>query len=360
MPPRGHARCRRDPAVTSSSTRRAGVVVPAVPDFGIGPAPDPGRVDEVVPGILRLTAPNPGLMTGPGTNTYLIGRTDLVVVDPGPADPSHTEAIVAAARPSGSVRSIVVTHTHVDHAPGVAALAQATGARVVGYTEAEGFVPDERVGEGWSLRCPAPGGTFTLRALHTPGHASDHLCWLVRELGLLFTGDHVMHGSTVVIRPPDGDLHQYLASLARLRDADPPVRTLAPGHGRLMDHVPEMADALVAHRLGRHRRVAAVLGVRGEGTVDDLLPDVYGDVSERQLPVARFSLAGPPARARQRGLGEAAGRVGRRGHHREPLGRRLIGPPALGGVDVSRPPAHPARRRPRPARAAGPSTPGRR
>ncbi len=99
-----------------------------------------------------------------------------------------------------------------------------------------------------------------------------------------------MHGSTVVIRPPDGDLHRYLASLVRLRDADPPIRTLAPGHGRLMDHVPEIADALVAHRLGRHRRVAEVLRVRGEATVDELLPDVYGDVTERQLPVARFSL----------------------------------------------------------------------
>ncbi len=267
------------------------MVIPAVPDFGLGPAPEPGRVDEVAPGVVRLTAPNPGLMTGPGTNTYLVGTTDLVVVDPGPADESHTAAIVAAAAPLGSVRTIVVTHTHIDHAPGAAPLAAATGARVVGYGPAEDFAPDECVGEGWSLRCPGPGGgTLTLRAFSTPGHASDHLCWLVTEQALLFTGDHVMHGSTVVIRPPDGDLHQYLASLARLHDADPPIRTLAPGHGRLMDHVPAVADALVAHRLGRHQRVAEVLGTLGEGTVDDLLPIVYGDVTERQLPVARFSL----------------------------------------------------------------------
>jgi glyoxylase-like metal-dependent hydrolase (beta-lactamase superfamily II) len=146
-------------------------------------------------------------------------------------------------------------------------------------------------GEGWSLTVPGPGtGCLTVRALHTPGHASDHLCWLVEEHALLLTGDHVMHGSTVVIRPPDGDLHQYLASLARMRDADPPIRTLAPGHGRLMDHVPEVIDALVAHRLGRHERVMAVLTRRGDGTVDELLPEVYGDVTERQLPVARFSL----------------------------------------------------------------------
>jgi glyoxylase-like metal-dependent hydrolase (beta-lactamase superfamily II) len=99
-----------------------------------------------------------------------------------------------------------------------------------------------------------------------------------------------MHGSTVVIRPPDGDLHQYLASLARLRDAVPPIRTLAPGHGRVMERVPDVVDALVAHRLARHERVAVALGRRGDGTVDELLGDVYGDVTERQLPVARFSL----------------------------------------------------------------------
>jgi len=267
-------------------------VIPPVPDFGIGPAPRPGRADEVAPGVLRLTAPNPGLMTGPGTNTYLVGRAGPVVVDPGPADEAHTAAIVAAAAPLGPVRSIVVTHTHVDHAPGAAALAGATGAPVVGFGPAEGFAPDETVGEGWSLQCPGPGpaGGLTLRALHTPGHASDHLCWLVEEHALLLTGDHVMHGSTVVIRPPDGDLHQYLASLARLRDADPPIRLLAPGHGRVMDHVPEVVDALVAHRLARHERVASALARRGDATVDELLPEVYGDVTERQLPVARFSL----------------------------------------------------------------------
>ena len=267
-------------------------MIPAVPDFGIGPVPAPGRVDEVAQGVRRLTAPNPGLMTGPGTNTYLVGHVDPVVVDPGPADESHLGAIVAAVAPLGSVRAIVVTHTHVDHAPGAAALARVSGAPVVGFGPGEGFEPDERVGEGWSLRCPGPdaGRDLTLRALHTPGHASDHLCWLVEEHALLCTGDHVMHGSTVVIRPPDGDLHRYLASLARIRDEDPAIRTLAPGHGRLMDHVPEVVDALVTHRLARHERIAAALAARGEATVDELLPEVYVDVTERQLPVARFSL----------------------------------------------------------------------
>jgi glyoxylase-like metal-dependent hydrolase (beta-lactamase superfamily II) len=271
-------------------------VIPAVPDFGIGPAPEPGRVDEVAPGVRRLTAPNPGLMTGPGTNTYLVGDVEPVVVDPGPADPAHTEAIMAVAEPLGPIRSIVVTHTHVDHAPGAAALATATSAQVFGFAPAEGFEPDVCVDEGWSVSVPlAPGlprapSHLTLRALHTPGHASDHLCWLVEEHALLLTGDHVMHGSTVVIRPPDGDLHQYLDSLVRVRDEVPAIRLLGPGHGRLMDHVPDVIDALVAHRLGRHERVAEALARRGDGTVDELLDEVYGDVTEQQLPVARFSL----------------------------------------------------------------------
>ena len=267
-------------------------MIPAVPDFGVGPAPESGRADEVAPGVLRLTAPNPGLMTGPGTNTYVVGAGALAVIDPGPADEAHTAAIVAAAGPRGTVRTILVTHTHVDHAPGAAALASATGAPVVAFGPADEFRPDERAGEGWALSLPDPdgAGVRTLRAVHTPGHASDHLCWLLEDEALLFTGDHVMHGSTVVIRPPDGDLHQYLASLARLRDAEPPIRTLAPGHGRLMDHVPDVVDALVAHRLARHERIAAALARRSDATVDELLPEVYGDVTERQLPVARFTL----------------------------------------------------------------------
>ena len=145
----------------------------------------------MAPGVLRLTAPNPGLMTGPGTNTYLVGAAPTrSSIDPGPADPAHTAAIVAAAAPLGPIRTIVVTHTHVDHAPGAAALAEATGARVVGFGPAEGFAPDECVGEGWTLPVPAGDGApgLTLRALHTPGHASDHLCWLVEEHALLLRG----------------------------------------------------------------------------------------------------------------------------------------------------------------------------
>jgi glyoxylase-like metal-dependent hydrolase (beta-lactamase superfamily II) len=261
-------------------------VIPAVPDTGVGPAPVPGEPVELAPGLVRLTAPNPGLMTGPGTNTYLIGTSELAVVDPGPDDAGHRAALLDAAAARGTLRHILVTHTHLDHAPGAAALAQATGARVVGFGPAEDFVPDLSVGGGWTLTL----GPQTLEAVHTPGHASNHLCWLLREDRTLLTGDHVMHGSTVVIRPPDGDLGLYLDSLVKVRDLAPPLARLAPGHGRMMVRVTEVIDGLIAHRMARHAAVAEALREAGEGSVEDLLPRVYADVTEAQLPVAKFSL----------------------------------------------------------------------
>ena len=271
-------------------------MIQPVPDTGVGPVPVPGEPVELAPGLVRLTAPNPGLMTGPGTNSYLIGSGELAVIDPGPADESHLAALLAAVEARGTLHSILVTHTHLDHAPGAAALAQATGAPVVGFGPAENFDPDLCVRGGWTLTLPGPGNgdgepaQLTLEAVHTPGHASDHICWLLQESRTLLTGDHVMHGSTVVIRPPDGDLGTYLASLALVRAFEPRILRLAPGHGRVMERVSEVVDALVAHRLGRHARVADALGALGEGTVEDLLPQVYADVTEAQLPVARFSL----------------------------------------------------------------------
>jgi glyoxylase-like metal-dependent hydrolase (beta-lactamase superfamily II) len=264
-------------------------MIPGVPDHGVGPTPEPGVPHQLAPGLVRLTAPNPGLMTGPGTNTYLVGTSELAVIDPGPDDAIHREAILRVAAEHGTIRHILVTHTHVDHAPGAAALKAATGAEVIGFGPAEQFEPDRSVGEGWTLALPGTPA-LTLRAVHTPGHASDHLCWLLVEQDTLLTGDHVMHGSTVVIRPPDGNLAQYRASLSRLKDFEPPLRRLAPGHGRVMEGIPGIVDALLAHRAARHTRVAAALRDAHEATVDELRPKVYDDVTEPQLPVATFSL----------------------------------------------------------------------
>ena len=270
--------------------------IPPVPDTGVGPVPVPGQPVELGEGLLRLTAPNPGLMTGPGTNSYVIGTSELAVIDPGPDDEGHRAALLAAIAARGTLRWILVTHTHRDHAPGAAALAHATGAEVVGFGPADDFVPDLAVSGGWTLELPGPSArsgsndVITLEAVHTPGHASNHLCWLVQESRTLLTGDHVMHGSTVVINPPDGNLGAYLASLALVRDRVPAVERFAPGHGRLMGDVTAVIDALIAHRLGRHARVADALRSAGEGTVEDLLPGIYADVSEAQRTPARLSL----------------------------------------------------------------------
>ena len=156
----------------------------------------------------------------------------------------------------------------------------------MGYDARDDFAPDVAGGEGFELY---PDGV-TLRALHTPGHASNHLCWLLVGEAMLFSGDHVMQGSTVVIAPPDGDMTQYLASLRRLLDLDPPLATIAPGHGSLLTDPGAALQAIIDHRLAREAEVARALATRHEATVDDLLPVVYGEVRDELLPVARKSL----------------------------------------------------------------------
>jgi glyoxylase-like metal-dependent hydrolase (beta-lactamase superfamily II) len=246
--------------------------------------PEPGVPTGIGPSVVRLTAPNPGMMTGPGTNSYLVGTDELVVVDPGPDDGGHVEALADAG--GGRIGTIVVTHTHPDHAPAAAALAARTGAQVIGFGARDGFEPDVEAGDGFTVRVPGAA----LRAVHTPGHASNHLCWLLEEEGLVFSGDHVMQGSTVVIAPPDGDMAGYLASLRLLHDLTPPMRAIAPGHGSVIEDPGAVVDDIVAHRLERQAKVADALATAGTGSVDDLLPVVYADVHEALHPVARFSL----------------------------------------------------------------------
>lgn len=244
----------------------------------------PGEVVALSSAVRRILAPNPSLMTGPGTNTYLVGTGDVAVIDPGPDDAGHLDAIAAAG--AGRIRHVLVTHTHPDHAPGAAGLAERTEAVVLGYGERDGFVPDEALAEGDSVA----GDGFRLRALHTPGHASNHLCFLLEGEDLLFSGDHVMGGSTVVIAPPDGDMGDYLASLERLRDLEPPIAAIAPGHGPLMEDPRAVLEGYLAHRRAREASIAAALARRGEATIDDLVADVYTDVPVELHPVARYSV----------------------------------------------------------------------
>jgi glyoxylase-like metal-dependent hydrolase (beta-lactamase superfamily II) len=249
----------------------------------------PGELVRVNELVQRITAPNPGMMTGPGTNAYIVGREELALIDPGPESEAHCAALLQAV--GDRLKWILCTHTHVDHSPGARAVKAATGAQVLGYgrvpedgRQDTAFKPDRALVDGDVLEARG----FRLRAVHTPGHASNHLCYLLEGEKLLFTGDHVMQGSTVVISPPDGDMTVYLASLERLFTLD--LAMLAPGHGRVIDTPHDEARRLIAHRLKREQKVLAALAAKNPGTLDDLVALAYDDVPQAVHPVARRSL----------------------------------------------------------------------
>jgi glyoxylase-like metal-dependent hydrolase (beta-lactamase superfamily II)/8-oxo-dGTP pyrophosphatase MutT (NUDIX family) len=263
------------------------------------------------PRLIRVTANNGSLMTGPGTNTYLLGggaSNEWAVIDPGPLDEAHVEAVLAAA--PGPIRWIFATHTHNDHSPACVPLKARTGALVHGrvpdhpHWQDASFAPDVHLvgGERFEL----PGGS-TLHAIHTPGHASNHLCYRLEEERLLFTGDHVMQLSTVVINPPDGDMSAYLASLRALAGLE--LAWLAPGHGFLMDEPRCAMEAIVAHRLRREAKVVEALRTLGPADEDALLARVYDDVRPQLLPMALRSLRAHLHKLRDDGTArEAEGR----------------------------------------------------
>jgi glyoxylase-like metal-dependent hydrolase (beta-lactamase superfamily II)/8-oxo-dGTP pyrophosphatase MutT (NUDIX family) len=245
----------------------------------------PKRLDAQV---TRIIAPNPGMMTGPGTNTYLVGGEQLAVIDPGPAIDSHIAAVLEAG--AGRIRVVLCTHTHMDHSPAAAAIKAATGAVVIGRPapaqpgQDAGFAPDRVLEDGDRVMING----LSLRALHTPGHASNHLCYLLENTRMLFTGDHVMQGSTVVINPPDGDMRAYLASLERLLGED--ILILAPGHGYLIGEPHREARRLIRHRLAREQKVVWALERMSAPTLEELVAEVYDDVSPRLHGVAQRSL----------------------------------------------------------------------
>lgn len=244
----------------------------------------PGVVTTLSPRIRRVIAPNPSLMTGPGTGSYIVGDPggDLAVIDPGPADDGHLDRLAEVG--AGRIRWVLVTHTHEDHSPGVAGLVQRTGATSVGFAAKDDFVPEVEAADGWRLRL----GSTTLCALHTPGHASNHVCWHLEEEATLFSGDHIMNGSTVVIAPPDGDMGAYLGQLQRLKGLG--LRAIAPGHGRLITDPAAKIDEYISHRLAREAQVAGALHEGGGITVDAIVGRLYADVPAALHPVARFSV----------------------------------------------------------------------
>ncbi|HRH85853.1 MAG TPA: MBL fold metallo-hydrolase [Rubrivivax sp.] len=262
------------------------------------------------PRLIRVTADNGSIMTGPGTNCYLIGGgadNEWAALDPGPVSDAHVQAIVDAA--PGPIRWIFVTHTHKDHSPAAQALKARTGAALHGMAalhaewQDTGFQPDVPLRGGEVFQLP---GDSTLRVIHTPGHAGNHLCYLLDEERMLFTGDHVMQGSTVVINPPDGDMGAYLSSLRELMELD--LDWLAPGHGFLMPRPRDAMQQIVAHRLKREAKVLQAFTGRDAHATDQLLAAVYDDVPPKLHAMARRSLLAHLLKLRDDGrIAEAPG-----------------------------------------------------
>jgi len=243
---------------------------------------------DLTPRVRRITAPNSGPMTGPGTNSYLIGHERIALVDPGPAIESHIDALIATV--GDRLHWIFVTHTHRDHSPAAKAVAAATGAELIGNIipndgfQDPTFVDARAVADDECLSTDE----FSLRAVHTPGHVSNHVCYLVEQDRMLITGDHIMGGSTVVIIPPAGDMAHYIRSLKRMLDYD--LKNLAPGHGDLIEAPHDEARRLIAHRLKRERKVSDVLAVAGPCPISTLVPVVYDDVDQSLHGMAAKSL----------------------------------------------------------------------
>jgi glyoxylase-like metal-dependent hydrolase (beta-lactamase superfamily II) len=299
---------------------RVSQILPTL-DTSQGAMPPPAPWQHQLPvhllrNVQRLTAPNPGFMTGPGTNSYLVGdaNTGYAVIDPGPADADHIQRLWSAAlHPDGSggnIQMIVCTHSHADHSPGAKPL-QALCTQlppILGLPSAptaranSTFAPDRTL-QNSELLALIPRGLeanfasrHTLQVIHTPGHAANHVCLLLVEDGVLFSGDHILNGSTTVIDPPDGNMADYLDSLDVLLAActEHDVHYILPAHGHVLGGTVEAASGVVshlkAHRLKREAKIAAVVASNPLGAVDDWLPLAYDDVDPRVWPVAKRSL----------------------------------------------------------------------
>ncbi len=268
--------------------------------------------------LMRLTAPNPGVMTGPGTNSYLVGdaHSGYIAIDPGPADADHLQRLYQAAggATGPGIRLIVCTHSHPDHSPGarpLQALCEADGKRplIAGLPSAptaradSAFTPDWvllnnellahiSIGQKPDLTPEHDQNSHTLKVLYTPGHAANHLCLVLVEDGLLFSGDHILNGSTTVVNPPDGNMNAYLDSLDVLSAAcdEHQIEFILPAHGYAIGQAKTAIAQLRAHRLKREAKILKVMQALPDGTLDDWVPLAYDDVDERIWPVAKRSL----------------------------------------------------------------------
>ncbi|WP_439486304.1 MBL fold metallo-hydrolase [Blastomonas fulva] len=256
-----------------------------------------GLAETIEPLVRRVLAGNPSAFTYTGTQTYVVGKgADVAVIDPGPADPAHIEAILATVG-DARIAAIMCTHTHRDHSPAAAPLAARTGAPIIGCAPLilsddgprsdEAFdttyTPDRVLADGESVS----GDGWTLQAVATPGHTSNHLCLALVESGALFTGDHVMGWSTSVISPPDGDMADYMASLAKLQERSD--RVYYPAHGPAVENPAQLVRGMMGHRKQRERQVLRQLEA-GPQAIPDMVPQMYKGIDERLYGAAGRSV----------------------------------------------------------------------
>jgi glyoxylase-like metal-dependent hydrolase (beta-lactamase superfamily II) len=279
-----------------------------------------GEIERPHALVRRILAPNPSPFTFTGTQTYIIGEGEVAVIDPGPDDPRHIEALLGALA-GERIKAILCTHTHRDHSPASRPLAAAAGAPIVGCAplaiEDEGpradaafdfdYAPDRVLADGETLS----GDGWALEAVATPGHTSNHLCFALAGSGLLFTGDHVMGWSTTVVSPPDGDMTDYMASLDLLLARDDAA--YLPAHGPTVEDPHAHLRRLIEHRHMRERQILGHIAA-GQGRISDMVPDMYRDVDPRLHPAAARSVLAHLVDLERRGM------VGREGERWTPSG----------------------------------------
>ena len=268
---------------------------------------------ELAPGVVRIVANNPSPFTFKGTNTYIVGTDELALIDPGPDDPAHLEATLKAigGRP---LSHIIITHTHRDHTDGLPGLLAATTAKTAGFgrkarvrgeksTSPSGsefvdrdFTPDVPLADGDRLA----GKGWSLRAIHTPGHAPDHLCFALEGTGVLFSGDHVMGWNTSVIAPPEGNMGDYMRALEVL-NARTEDKVFFPGHGGQITDPQRMVKAFLLHRRMREHAVLECIRT-GTNTVNAIVPVIYRDLNPKLLSAAALSVQAHVEHLIDRGL----------------------------------------------------------
>ncbi|MDK2766748.1 MAG: MBL fold metallo-hydrolase [Sphingomonas sp.] len=274
-----------------------------------------GVAEQLEPLVARILAANPSPFTYTGTQTYLVGTTDLAVIDPGPDLPEHLDALIAAIA-GRSVRAILCTHTHRDHSPASRPLAAATGAPIIGCAplalDDDGprsdaafdrdYLPDRVLADGERLS----GMGWTIEAVSTPGHTSNHLCFALVESGALFTGDHIMGWSTSVVAPPDGDMGAYMASLDKLLRRDD--RVYYPAHGPEVTTPQRLARGMIGHRKQREGQILRLIDQR-IGAIPDMVARMYVGLDPRLTGAAGRSVLAHLIDLNNRGLVRAEGEL---------------------------------------------------